>query len=252
MSLPPREPPDLRNPANRRGSEPPQNNPYGQPQPPNWSNQQQPPGSWPPQQQPPQNNPYGQQPPNWPPQQQPPQYPPQYPQQPPPATGPLRGTSPLGPTQPPQLGGQQYYQGGIPPAQTPPLSNRGGFFQDALHERRIEYLAWGSVVIIMGFSIILLALDSEAAENILLMGAPLLSGMILMASGFIQRLFFGYNVSLGTWTMAVLGISFGCTRAIAEITNNTEPINQLIYFTGLLVIISGLIIILQVFRPTRH
>lgn len=208
MSLPPREPPDLRNPSNRPGGS------GQQPQPPNW----------------------GQQQPGWPPPQQP-QYPPQ------------RGTGPLGPTQPPQLGG---YQGGIPPAQPPQLGGSGGFFQDALHERRIEYLAWGSVVIIMGFSIILMALNTEVATNILLIGAPLLSGMILLGSGFVQRLFFGYNVSLGTWAIGVLGISFGCTRTIAEITDSGDAVNQIIYFVGLLVIISGLIIILQVFRPSHR
>lgn len=230
MSLPPREPPDLRDP-NRRGQGQPQQNPYGQqPQPPNWGNQ---PPQYPPQ---PPQNPYG----------QPPQYPPQYPPQQMPGTGPLRGTGALGPQPPQQLGQRPY----VPPAQPRPLGRARGMWYDALHERRIEYLAWGLVVIIMGFSIIMMTLETEFAADFLLIVAPLISGMILMGSGFVQRIFFDYDVSLATWALAILGLAFGCTRAIAEITNNTDVANQIIYFVGLLVIISGLVIILQVFRTS--
>ncbi len=235
MSLPPHQPPDLRDPNRRRqGQQQPQpQQPYGQqPQPPNWGNQ---PPQYPPQQ--------PQYPPQQPPYQQPYQQPPQRP---------LQGTGPLNPMQVPQLGQQYTSQPPIPPAQARPLGARGMIY-DATHERRIEYLAWGIVVILMGFSIIMVTLDTDFATDFLLIATPLLSGVILLGSGFVQRLFFDYDVSLATWALAILGISFGCTRAIAEITENTEVATQIIYFVGLLVIISGLVIILQVFRtPGGH
>jgi hypothetical protein len=219
MSLPPREPPQL---GNRPGQ---QNNDDNN----NWNQQQQnwnpPPPNW--------NN-YPQQ------QQQPPSPPPGTGQLPPrpggslPGTGNLGGTDPFEPSKPGRLDNQ-----------------RSGGFGSAFGERQIEYIAWGSVVILLGCSIILVTLDTSLATLFLTVFTPLIGGGILLASGFVQRLFFGYDVSLFTWGVSIASIAFGCTRAIAEITDTTSALTQLLYFIGLLVIISGLVIILQVFRPSH-
>jgi len=173
----------------------------------------------------------------YPPQQPGGQYPPQQypPSYPPPGTGPLSPQNPLGPVSvPKRLNKEQNEE-----------------IHRDFHERRIEYLAWGSVVLIVGFSIILLAIDTDTAKNFLLIGAPVLGGMILMFSGFVQRIIFNYKVSIVTWGTAIVGLAFGITQLIATLTEregNEYFVTQLLIFIGLLVIISGMVIILQVFR----
>lgn len=221
-NLPPREPPDLRGRGNRPGGTGPL---------------QPPPGGMPP-------------------------YPPD------PATG-------LPPAAPPRLGGQQP---GYPPPQYPPqqqyppgysqnyedyppadvprrgyrsggsIHNRDFFNLPPVAERRIEYLAWGSVVLVIGFSIIFITLDRERAFEFLRVGTPLTVGVILLFSGLLQRIGFGYPVSLVTWWVANFSLAFGLSQFIA-VTADSEPLNQLIYFIGFLIIITGIVIIMQVFRP---
>jgi cytochrome b subunit of formate dehydrogenase len=118
-------------------------------------------------------------------------------------------------------------------------------------EHRIEYLAWGLVIFLMGFGIILLAIDTAVTRDLLLIAGPLVVGGILMFSSFLQRIVFGYSVSLITWAMAVGASAFGLTQAIAAVTDTRSGEylqNQVLYFLGLLVIISGMVIIMQVFR----
>ena len=164
---------------------------------------------------------------------------------------------------PPQSGGQQPGQLGQRPSQplgaeigrSEPgrLGGRGSGVTDSLHERRIEYLAWGSVVLIAGCSIILLAIDTDAAINALRIVSPLIAGGILLASGMVQRIIFGYPVSLVTWCASIVATAFGAMGLISlliEEGTGSEPptTTRLIVFIGLLVIISGMVIILQVFR----
>jgi len=217
-NLPPREPPDLRG----RGSRPGGTGPLP------------PPGGMPP---------YPPDPSGLPPNQAPrlggqPGYPPQY---------------------PPQQGYQQPYEQydqSMPPANMPP---RRGFRSSAegaynvfnlpsIHERRIEYLAWGTVVLVIGFSIIFITMDSEAAFEFLRVGTPLAVGVILLFSALLQRIGFGYPVSMPTWWVANFSLAFGLSQFIA-ITADSEPISQVIYFVGFLIIITGIVIIMQVFRP---
>jgi hypothetical protein len=212
-NLPPREPPDLRN--RGQGQNPQGQNPQGQR--PSQSNQYPPPSG---------------------------QYPPQQ-----------GGTGPLGGSQQPGQLGKRSTQldGDLGRSQAPKLGARGSGGGDVLHERRIEYLAWGSVVLIVGCSIILLAIDTDAAANMLEIVTPLLAGGILLASGMVQRIFFGYRVSLVTWGAAIVATAFGSMGLISvlieEATDSEPPIStRLIVFIGLLVIITGLVIILQVFR----
>jgi hypothetical protein len=199
------------------------------------------------------------------------QYPPPTPHQnfpPPPGSGtpnqPPRGnTGPLQPMQPPpNLGynppptSQRIPPSNMGPRQPRQLGGRdeegGGAFMGSFHERRIEYLAWGTVVLLAGFAIIMLAVDTEASIDILRIVAPLLAGSILLASGLLQRIAFGYAVSPLTWGTAIFGVAFGLTQLMAELTGQEDVTTQVLYFTGLMVIISGMVIILQVFRkPTR-
>jgi hypothetical protein len=124
-----------------------------------------------------------------------------------------------------------------------------------MRERRIEYLAWGSVVLIVGIGIMLLPLSgSKTAGDFLILGGPLLCGGILLASGFLQRIVFGYDVSIFTWGSAIFSLAFGVTQWIAYATDQRNIldnfVSQAIYFVGLMVVFTGMVLILQVFsRP---
>lgn len=167
----------------------------------------------------------------------------------PPASAPYQQPAPLPP-----------YQGGLPlntpslaPAPTPSLNTDKDDpvkqFTGMFNERRIEYLAWGLVVLLTGIGIILLAINTEAARSLLLVPGPLAVGGILLFSGFLQRIVFGYNVSILTWGVAVGAISFGLTQLIAMITELEDTtMNMVLYFFGILVVLSGMVIIMQVFR----
>ncbi len=225
--LPPREPPDLRN-RGQSNSYPPANPQQYPPQPSS--------GNYPPQ------DPLA--PPSYPPQQYPPpqqQQPPSLGGYPPPQQPPtLRGTAPLPP-----------YNQPMNPTPSKKLGEGSNGFMDSFHEHRIEYLAWGSVTLLIGFGIILLAIDTEFTQDLLLIAGPLTIGAILLFSSFLQRIVFGYAVSLFTWGAAVITSAFGLTQLIAALTETrgTENLqNQVLYFFGLLVIISGMVVILQVFR----
>jgi hypothetical protein len=147
------------------------------------------------------------------------------------------------------------YQGGLAPAPTPQLDNDRSAAKDFIqmfNERRIEYLAWGLVVLLTGIGIILLAINTDSARNLLLVPGPLAVGSILLFSGFLQRIVFGFNVSILTWGVAVGAISFGLTQLIALITEIEDTaMNMVLYFFGILVVLSGMVIILQVFRSPR-
>lgn len=241
-NFPPREPPDLRP---QRGFQ------QG--------------GQQPPQQYPPDQNPYNQPPQGYPPQQYPPQqYPPQggYPPpgQPAPGTGPLPAPH-LEPARPPQLG-RRGNTGPLRPrsdegfnaAEVPPIRRSDSRSSSAglpsIAEHRIEYLAWGVVVLLFGFSIMAMTIDSESAFSFIQSFAPLIAGVVLLASGFAQRILYSYPVSGATWTFAVFCIAFGGASLIRQAAD-TSVFESSIYFIGLLVISSGLIIILQVFSPSK-
>jgi hypothetical protein len=237
--LPPYEPPDLRDP-NRRpsGQQPPQQGGQYPPQQPGYPPQQG--GQYPPQQ------------PGYPPQQGG-QYPP--PQQggynpPPPARG---GTGSLAPRQAPPLGNRstQQYTPSLDDASVPQLGRDNiDPVESAMHERRIEYLAWGSVVFLLGIAIMLVPLSDGKAGEFLLLVAPLVGGSILMLSGFIQKIGFGFDVSVFTWGSGIFCLAFGITQWIARLTDSNDLVSQAIYFVGLLVVFTGMVLILQVFsRP---
>ncbi len=177
---------------------------------------------------------------------------------------------------PQQPAPQRPQQGGLPPQQPPRLRNEperyepaprrdfddssparlgaegGSSFDDSLRERRIEYLAWGSVVLGAGLCIILLAIDYEATSDLIFVMAPLLGGLILIASGFLQRVVFGYHVSILTWGTGIVALGFGITSFIAQVATETTLFTQGLIFIGLLIVLIGLVIIGQVFsRPTR-
>ncbi|MFP4321779.1 MAG: hypothetical protein ACLFTK_04930 [Anaerolineales bacterium] len=234
--LPPREPPDLRR---NRGDDFP-NNPYdsgGQGQ-----------NQYPPRPQ----RPSGQQyPPAGGGQQQPPagpSYPPQ---------GSSRPQGGLPPQSPPRLGNERYEPAPRREFEDAPSKRLGedqdGFnFDESMRERRIEYLAWGTVVLGAGLCIIILAIDFEATNRIVFVMAPLLGGLILLASGFLQRVVFGYHVSVLTWGTAILGVAFGTTSFIGRVVADTTILTQGLIFIGLLIVLAGLVIIGQVFsRPPR-
>lgn len=229
--LPPRDPQQK---PNSGGYPPSQQYPPAQQYPP------QPPagGNYPPPQQYPPQQPSGG---NYPPPQQ---YPPQQPY-PPRSTGPLPPYAPPSNTRPLES---------KPPS--PKLGEKSGnAFVDSFNERRIEYLAWGSVILLAGFGIILLAIDTEFTRDLLLIAGPLTVGAILLSSSFLQRIVFGFSVSLFTWGAAVLTSAFGLTQLIAALTDtrsSENTPNQILYFFGLLVIISGMVVILQVFRRPQE
>jgi|GEM_PF-6108718 len=276
-NLPPPETPDLRDPNNRRnresgdqkGWDQPQggnqyrSQPQQQPQQEGW---QQPPAG---NQYPPQNPQGGNQ---YPPQQnwQQPQGGNQYQQQSgqyqaqqnwqQPQSNNLPGTGPLGGYQPPQLGGNNYVPPSSSTGNTGSLGNNteakqlgsiGAEMRSAFDERRIEYLSWGLFVTLGGIALLLWATGGEDIREILWVAVPIIGGGIMMVSGFLQRIIGGFHVSLLTWGVAIIGTSLGLTNIIALATDQTGFDNiasQLLYMIGLMIIISGMVIMLQIFR----
>jgi hypothetical protein len=163
------------------------------------------------------------------------------------------------------LGGQQpyppadpgYYDPGLAPASAPQLKRKGRSLENevpglpAITERRVEYLAWGTVVLMMGCTVIFAAVDFSAALPYLRTGMPLLVGGILLISALVQRIIFSGSVSRFTWAFSIFSLAFGCTQLIAIATGSDNLFNQGIYFIGLMIVISGGVILLQILRPAH-
>jgi len=148
----------------------------------------------------------------------------------------------------------QDYQGavntGLPPAELPTI-NKGGDSTNALGlpsiaEHRIEYLSWGLTVCLFGFSVILLIIDTSIAGLVATVVTPILAGLILLTGALVQRIVMNYSVSLFTWGVANFSLAFGGAQVIRRLAD-TGFVPTLVSFIGLLIVISGMVMILQVF-----
>lgn len=120
-------------------------------------------------------------------------------------------------------------------------------------ERQIEYIAWGSSILLLGIAIIIMALNPEGTGEYVLPGIGLLAGSILMAGGLVQRIVFGFHVSRSTWMVAITLTALSLTRVIALASDQQDDVGvQSIFFFGFMVVMAGLVIMLQVFSPQRH
>ncbi len=112
-----------------------------------------------------------------------------------------------------------------------------------LSERQIEYLAWGSTVLLLGVSLIQAVTGSTGFLKFFF---PLLAGAILMGASLYQRVVRGWHVGPMTWLMAILLLSYTITLMVSG--DDTGIFKWIAYFFGTLIIMTGLILLLQVFR----
>lgn len=112
-----------------------------------------------------------------------------------------------------------------------------------LSERQVEYLAWGITVVLLGVSLIQAVTGST---GLLRFFFPLLAGAILMGSALYQRVVQGWHVGPMTWLMAILLLSYTITLMVSG--DDTGIFKWIAYFIGTLIIMTGLILLLQVFR----
>jgi uncharacterized membrane protein len=107
------------------------------------------------------------------------------------------------------------------------------------------------VVLLLGFGVIMLTIDSEATTNLLFVAGPIIIGGLLLTSGFIQRIIMGYRVSLLTWITGIITAGFGTMQLIRLTTDiNLSLQTQILYALGLMIIFSGLVIIINgIMRP---
>lgn len=125
-------------------------------------------------------------------------------------------------------------------------SPRGGGMGSLLSERQVESLAWGSVVMMLGISLILAVTGSY---QFLRVAFPLIAGLILLVSSLYQQVVMGWHVSKLTWLVTILLLSYTITLELAD--DNEGFFRWIIYFIGTLVILLGFIRLLQVFQEQR-
>lgn len=119
----------------------------------------------------------------------------------------------------------------------------GGLANWALTERQIEYLAWGSTVILLGIS---LMRALTGASDALTFVFPLLAGGILTASAIYQRVVMGWHVGILTWFTAIMLVSYTITLQVAG--DGTGIFSWIGYFLGTIIIMTGVTVLLQAFR----
>jgi len=112
-----------------------------------------------------------------------------------------------------------------------------------LSERQVEYLAWGSTILLLGISMMQALTGSSGFLRFFF---PLLAGLILSASSIYQRVVRGWHVGPLTWLIAGLLVSYTITLQIAG--DGTGIFKWIAYFIGTLIIMTGLLLILQIFR----
>ncbi len=124
----------------------------------------------------------------------------------------------------------------------PQLGGRSSKPSFGLSERQVEYLAWGSTVLLLGISLMMVV---GGSSDFLTSLFPLLAGAILMGSALYQRVVMGWHVGPLTWLMAILLVSYTVTLQIA---GDTGFFKWIVYFIGTLIIMTGVILLMQVFR----
>lgn len=134
-----------------------------------------------------------------------------------------------------------------PPSRQKSSSQRRQEQRPLLTERQVEALSIGSVVILLGVSLIQAVTSSSAFLSFLF---PMLAGGILMASAVYQRLVMGWRVNPLTWVFAILLVSYTITLFVAG--DDSGPLLWIAYFIGTLIIMAGVVITLRVFRSPSN
>lgn len=126
---------------------------------------------------------------------------------------------------------------------SPQLSDRQQRTGFGLTERQVEYLAWGSTIILLGVSLMMSVAGSARYLTLIF---PLVAGGILMSSAIYQRVVRGWHVGPLTWLTAILLVSYTITLQLSG--DGTNIFKWIAYFLGTLTIMTGLTLFLQVFR----
>ena len=109
-----------------------------------------------------------------------------------------------------------------------------------LRERRIEWVTWGISIIIMGVSFLI-------GGDALTLVFPLLAGGLMLFSAVLQKILRNWNVSFITWGLGIILTAVGIERFIALFITLNRKFNP-IFLVGGLIIITGLVVLLQIFR----
>jgi len=109
-----------------------------------------------------------------------------------------------------------------------------------LRERRIEWVTWGISIIILGVCFVI---GGDALTLIF----PLLAGGLMLFSATLQKILKNWNVSFITWGLGVILAAVGIERFIALFVTLDRTFNP-IFLVGGLIIITGFVVLLQIFR----
>jgi hypothetical protein len=109
-----------------------------------------------------------------------------------------------------------------------------------LRERRIEWVTWGISIIILGVSFLI-------GGDALTLVFPLLAGGLMLFSAVLQKILRNWNVSFITWGLGTILAAVGIERFIALFITLNRAFNP-IFLVGGLIIITGLVVLLQIFR----
>lgn len=134
-----------------------------------------------------------------------------------------------------------------PPRRPKANERRGSQRSLGLTENQVESLANGSVVILLGISLIQAVTGSSEFLRLIF---PMAAGGILLMSAIYQRFMRKWHVSIWTWFIALLLVSYTITLFAAG--DDAGPFRWITYFFGILIIMAGIIRTLQVFRTSDN
>lgn len=119
-----------------------------------------------------------------------------------------------------------------------------------LIERRIEWITWGVSIIVLGLCLAVFnrPLPPLSGQNdALWFWFPLISGGLMLGSAFAQKIINNWNVSVFTWSLGTILSALAVERFIA-IWLAQDRAFKFINYIGAVIILTGLIIVLQIFR----
>ena len=107
-------------------------------------------------------------------------------------------------------------------------------------ERQLEWLTLGMSAILFGAALLL------QNRDVMRIIYPLIAGSLILISAIVQKIGRNWNVSIFSWVIGVLLLSFGITNGLAAY-QGVEGFN-FVYFVGSIFILGGIVILLQIFR----
>jgi hypothetical protein len=119
-----------------------------------------------------------------------------------------------------------------------------------MREQRIEWITWGVSIIVLGLCLTIFSGDLgplSGKNDALWFWFPLISGGLMLGSAFAQKIINNWNVSFVTWGLGIILSALAVERIVA-IWITQDRLFRFINYIGALIILTGLTIVLQIFR----